>query len=62
MACETSTSEEDWRKLKEFADAATSFDVKKVTYNVWFHITLHFVGVKISAKACNTVEPEPAVT
>ena len=39
----TSISEEYWKRLKDyFADAATSLDVKKVTYYVWFHITLHF--------------------
>ena len=55
MACETSTNKEDWRRLKDnFSDAAASLDVKKVTYYVWFHITFHFVGIKGSAKACNT--------
>ena len=55
MVCETSTSEEDWRKLKDyFTDAATCLDVKKVNCYVWFHITLHFKGIKSSAKACNT--------
>ena len=50
-----SSSEEDWRKLKDyFADAATRLDVKKVNYYVWFHVTLHFMGIKNSAKACNT--------
>ena len=49
-----SLSEEDWKRLKDyFADAATSLDDKKVTYYVWFHRTLHFVGIKISAKGCN---------
>ena len=55
MVCETSTSEEDWGKLKDyFADVATSFNVKKVEYYVWFHVTLHFMLIKNSAKACNT--------
>ena len=38
-----SISDKDWKSLKDyFADAATSLDVKKVTYYIWFHITLHF--------------------
>ena len=54
MVCETSTSEEDWRKLKVyFADAAANLDVKKVNYYFWFHVTLHFMGIKYSAKARN---------
>ena len=44
--CKTSTSEEDWRKSKDyFADAATRLDVKNVNYYVWFHVTLHFMGI-----------------
>ena len=55
VASETSTSEEDWRRLKDnFADAATCLDVKKVTYYMYvgFHITFHFMGMKNSTKAC----------
>ena len=38
-----SISDEDWLKLKEyFADALTSLDIRKVTYFVRFHVTLHF--------------------
>ena len=49
------SGEEDWRELKDyFADVATSLDVKKVNYYVWFHITLHFMGIKNSVKVCNT--------
>ena len=37
VVCETSTSEEDWKKLKDyFADAATRVDVKKTNFYVWF--------------------------
>ena len=51
MVCETSTHEEDWRKLKDyFADAATRLDVKKVNYYVWLRVTLHFMGIKIARK------------
>ena len=63
MVCETSTSKVDWRELKDyFADAATSLDVKKANCYVWFHVTLHFMGIKKASKrvilksalACNT--------
>ena len=55
MVCETSTSEEDWRELKDyFADASTSLDVKKVNYYDWSDVTLHFMVIKNRAKACNT--------
>ena len=37
-----------------FADATTCLDIKKVNYYVWFHVPLHFMGIKNSAKACNT--------
>ena len=53
--CKTSTSEEEQRKQKDyFADAAAYLNVKKVKYYVWFHVTLHFIGIKNIAKACNT--------
>ena len=29
-------------------------DVKKDNYYVWFHVTLHFMGIKNSVKVCNT--------
>ena len=48
-----SISDEDWLKLKEyFADALTSLDIRKVTYFVWFHVTLHFClqGAEIQCK------------
>ena len=55
VVCETSTSEEDWRELKDYlAIAATSFDVKKVNQQVWFDVTLHLMGIKNSAKVCIT--------
>ena len=55
LAKKTGERLEDWRKLKDyFADAATRLDVNKVNYYVWFHVTLHFMGIKNSAKACNT--------
>ena len=55
VICKTSTSEEDWRKLKDyFTDAATRLDVKKVNYYIWFHVTLHFMEIKHRAKAFNT--------
>ena len=37
-----SISHEDWSRLREyFADALTSLDIRKVTYYVWFHVSLH---------------------
>ncbi len=55
VVCESSTSEEDWRKLKDyFAHVATRLDVKKVNYYVWFDVTLYFMGIKNSTKVCNT--------
>ena len=55
VVCKSSTSEEDWRNLKDyFADVATRLDVKKVNYYNLFQVTLHFMGIKNSAKACNT--------
>ena len=54
MVCETSTSEEDWQRLKDYLpDAAISLDVKKVTYYVLFHTTLHFMGIRNRVKPCN---------
>ena len=51
VVCETSTSEEDWRKLKDyFANDATCLNVKKVNYYVRFHVTLYFMRIKNSAK------------
>ena len=53
VVCETSTRKEDWRKLKDyFADAATHFNVKKVSYSVWFRATLPFIRTK-TARMCN---------
>ena len=38
-----SISDEDWSKLKlYFSDALTSVDVRKVSFYVWFHVSLHF--------------------
>ena len=51
VVCETSTSEEDWRKLKDyFADAATRLHVKKVNYYVWFQIIFILWELKIERK------------
>ena len=54
MVCETSTSEEDWRELKDyFANTATSLDVYEPThFSIWFNGALHFMGIENSAKAC----------
>ena len=57
MVCETSTSEEDWRELKDyFADASTSLDEKNVNYMYydWSDVTLHFMVITNRAKVCNT--------
>ena len=53
MLHKSGISDEDWSRLKEyFADALTSLDIRKVTYYVWFHVSLHFClrGVKLQSK------------
>ena len=39
-----SISDENWSRWKEYFadDALTSLDIRKVTYYVWFHVSLHF--------------------
>ena len=53
MLHKPSINDEDWSRSKEyFADALTSLDIRKVTYYVWFHVSLHFClrGVKLQSK------------
>ena len=53
VTCETSTTKDDWRRLKDnFVGAATSVDDKKITYYVWFCINFHFMGIKNNSKVC----------
>ena len=38
-----SISDKDWSRMKEyFANALISLDLRKVTYYVWFHVSLQF--------------------
>ena len=53
MLHKPSIRDEDWSCLKEyFAEALTSLDIRKVTYYVWFHVSLHLclIGGELQSK------------